>query len=337
VLLIVPNVILFSGDSDKSKLPEFGFKNLSQSVKDFNTYYDNNYGLKPQLVDSYLKFKTQVLDDTPLPNRVIKGKDDWYFLGNQYNELFNDSFGNFDFSEAELIEIKDFLQSTREVLAARGIAFYIVVPPNKHRVYTEMLPYQLNYTDTRLKTLNSYLKKEIDFEIIDLRDTLIVNKNLGQLYYKTDTHWNDLGAFLGYQKTMSIIAPDLPTVSLSEYTIANESTKQGDITEMINLKTNEQIIALHKNEPSQIKSIKSTYEFMRFVNYKRNKILVMYRDSFGNALIPFFNESFRETIYKRGYPVDLGFIDHKKPDIVIFEVVERNLSSILLNRKKSPK
>ena len=335
-ILIVPNLILLTSETDETKFPELSFNSLSKSIKDFNKYYDDNYGLKPELVDSYLKFKTQVLEDTPLPNRVIKGKDDWYFLGNQYNALYNDSFGNFDFTETELEQIKEFLQNTREVLAARGIDFYIVVPPNKHRVYTEMLPYQFQHTNTRLETLNAYLKKEIDFEIIDLRDTIIANKNMGQLYYKTDTHWNDVGAFLGYQKTMSIIAPDLPTVQLTEYTLENTSVKQGDITKMINLKTNENEIILRKNEPSQVKPLKTTHQFMRFKNNKRDKILVMYRDSFATSFIPFFNESFGETIYKRGYPVDLAFLDHKKPDIVIFEVVERNLS-LMLNRKKSPK
>ncbi len=327
--------MLFS-QNDKTPLPELKLNKLTKSIKKIDKHFNNQFGFKSEMVNIYSYFKNETLNENPFPNRVLAGKDGWYFIGNHYNKLIDDNFGNLDFTESELFVIKEFIQSFRTTLASRGVEFYIVVPPNKHRIYSEMLPYKLNQSPTRIETLNSYLKKEIDFEIIDLRDTLIANKNQEQLYYKTDTHWNDLGAFIGYQKTMNIIAPNLPKVSLSEYNIEKEIKKNGDITEMINIKKEENSIKLSKIDSSKVKPFKSTYQFMRFKNKNREKILVMYRDSFGEALIPFFNESFGETIYKRGYPIDLAFIDHKKPDIVIFEVVERNLSSILLNRKKSP-
>ena len=325
--------MVFGANENEKPFPKLDFKNLSKSIKKIDKHYNNQFGLKSEMVNIFTGFKIDVLNEDPLPNRAITGKDGWYFLGNQYNELFNDGFGNFDYTESELLQIKQYLQNLKEGLASRGVEFYIVVPPNKHRVYSENLPYQLHQKDTRLEALNSYLKKEMDFNIIDLRDTLIANKKDHLLYYKTNTHWNDIGAFIGYQKTINVLDPSIPKISLSDYTIASDTIKRGDITEMINLKSNESTITLHKKISSQVKSIKSTYRFKRFKNYNRDKILVMYGDSFSTAWIPFFNESFGETIYLRGYNVDYNFIDHKKPDIVIFEVIERNLSSILLHKK----
>jgi hypothetical protein len=60
----------------------------------------------------------------------------------------------------------------------------------------------------------------------------------------------------------------------------------------------------------------------------------MYRDSFSIAWIPYFVESFEESIYLTNYNIDGAFIEKVKPDIVIYEIVERNLGSVLLNIKK---
>lgn len=331
MLLIVPNVILFSDGVGEKKLPLFSFSNPLKSIKEFNKYHDNNYGLKPQMVDSYLKFKSQILNDPPLQNRVLTGKDGWYFLGNQYNELFNDSFGNRPFSKFELEKIKKNIKTIKEELESKGIAFYIVVPPNKHRVYSEKLPFIIEQKPTRLEELNSYLKQEINFELLDLRDTLIASKEKELLYYKTNTHWNDLGAFIAYHKTLNTINLEVPREPISNYNIDYKPIKRGDITEMINLKFKESAISLSKKTASEIIPLKSKREYLHFKNPKRNKKLIMYRDSFSNAWIQFFNESFGETIYFRDYKISHSFINKEKPDVIIFEIIERELSTILLN------
>lgn len=331
MLLTVPSIILFWGGIDDEKFPTLSFNDPTKSITDFNKYYDDNYGLKTELIDSYMTFKLQVLHDNPLPNRVLIGKEGWYFLGNQFNELLNDSFGNYPFSISELETIANNIKTIKDKLESKGIDFHIVVPPNKHRVYSEMLPYRISEKPTRLETLNSYLKKEIDFEILDLRDTLISAKGKELLYYKTNTHWNDLGAFVGYQKTLNTLNLGVPTESISDYTIEYKPIKRGDITEMINLKFNESAVFMSKKITSDITRLKSKRHHLHFKNPTKTKKLVMYRDSFSNAWIQFFNESFGETIYFRGYNINYGIINKEKPDVIVFEIIERELSTILLN------
>ncbi|WP_431133379.1 alginate O-acetyltransferase AlgX-related protein [Psychroserpens mesophilus] len=329
VLLIVPNAILFS--DDRNKLPAFNIDNPIGSVIRFKNSYKNNFFFKPEMVDSYLKFKLDILDDVPLKNTVITGKDGWYFLGNEYNQLLNDGFGSYPFSEFELIKIKNSLKRIIDTLTSKGVAFYIVVPPNKHRVYPEKLPYHIKQKPTRLEVLNSYLKKEIDFEILDLRDTLVANKGKELLYYKTNTHWNDLGAFIAYHKTLNTLQLDLPKEDISNYTFDYKPIQRGDITEMINLKLEENAIFLNKKISSELIPLKTEHHHLHFKNPNRNKKLIMHRDSFSNAWIQFFNESFGETIYFRNYSIRPEVIDKEKPDVVIFEIIERELSTVLLN------
>ena len=55
--------------------------------------------------------------------------------------------------------------------------------------------------------------------------------------------------------------------------------------------------------------------------------LLMFRDSFGNALHPFLAEDFREAIITRQMPYPLEQV--QEGDTVIIEIVERNLPNIL--------
>lgn len=324
-------MVLLFGNTPEDEFPSINFSRPLKSIKNLNTYYTNNFGLKSQMVDSYLKFKLHILNDPPLPNRVVTGKEDWYFLGNQYNKLFNDSFGNHSFSIGELEKIKSNIEAIKNELESKGIAFHIVVPPNKHRVYSDKLPYNLNQKPTRLEELNSYLKKEIDFELLDLREALISNKDKGLLFYKTDTHWTDLGAFIGYQKTLNALNLNVPKDFMTNYDLNSKQISRGDITEMINIESKENAIFFSQRTTSEIIQLESKWQHLRYKNPNRDKKLIMYRDSFSNAWIRFFNESFGETIYLREYNINPDLIHKEKPDVIIFEIVERELGSVLLN------
>lgn len=333
VILIIPNAMMLSEDIDQ-KFPELSFETPEASIESFEDYYSNNFGTKPKLVDAYLNLKLNYLGDSPLPNKVLLGKDGWYFLGNNSRDLFDDSSGNHSFSISELEEIKNAVAFFRDTLKSKGIEFHIVVPPNKHRVYSEKLPYNLNQKPTRLQELNTYLKQKINFEILDLRDTLINNKDKEILYYKTNTHWNDLGAYIAYRKTLNSFKLNIPIDSLSNYNYELQPIDRSDITEMINLEFKEKAMFLKRKSESNIETVFRKRFKLHFKNPKGDKKMILYHDSFAYHWIKHFNESFAETVYLRGYKMNLKYILNQKPDVIVIEVVERNLGHILLQLKE---
>ncbi|TBV28146.1 hypothetical protein DMZ43_03640 [Meridianimaribacter sp. CL38] len=323
-LLIVPSTIMFFNPKEKKQ--NKNEEELSE-IDRVNELFQKEFGLKTELIDSYFKFKNNI-NVSPLPNSCVVGKSGWYFLGNEYNNLFDDSFGyNTVIDSQELETIKNNIESMRSFLTSKGIDFKIVVPPNKHRVYPEYLPYSHPQKKTRLEILNDYLKKEIDFEIVYLRDTLVKAKSEKLLYYKTNTHWNDYGAYIGYNYTMKIInkTHDLPIAGIEEYEEVIQPIKVNDVTQQINLTFKEDAIFLQKKDTIATKIIFSKYHKQVFSNPSKTKTLLMHRDSFANAWMGFFNESFGTTIYLRGYKLNKELINKEKPDIVIFEMIERNL------------
>ena len=206
LLLIIPNAILLM-NFNNGILPEFNSQN-NNLIKEFKDYYSSNYGLKTPLANRYLNFKSDVLKETPLINRVVKGKNDWYFLGNYYNNTISDAYGNLSFEDGMLQKITNKIDSINRFLTNNNISFYVVIAPNKNSIYKENLPYKFKQKETRLQVLKSHLKQTIGFNLIDLTSTLTNKKNTHDIYIKSDTHWNDLGAYYGYEELMNEINKD---------------------------------------------------------------------------------------------------------------------------------
>lgn len=316
-----------------TKTPDFNLSNPKGLISDYKNYYEKNFGLRTTLINTYLNFKTETLKDNPLPDQVVKGEDEWYFLGNSYSDILNDTFGNVPFTDADLNAITQNLEQVKHYLNSKQVEFYVVVPPNKHTVYKEKLPFKLKQHINRLGQLQQHLKIHSSLRIISPQPRLMSQKDHIPLFHKTDTHWNDYGAFLGYSETMDVIGKDfnIDPILLSNYHVI-EKFFTGDIMPMINKNRKEKSLALKKIKISEIDTLSAAYTFQHYKNKTENLKLIMHCDSFSDAWIPFFNESFGETVYIRKYELDYALIERIQPDIVIFEIVERNLVT-LINKK----
>lgn len=336
--LLIPNLVLVFGveknltNNENRKFQSFPKLTLKQplaSIGKFKNYYLENFGLKTTLVNNYIHFKDTILDENPIPNRVVSGKEDWLFLGNHFNNVLNNSYGNDPFTEKELTNTVSYLNSVKTYFDAKSIPFYFVVAPDKNRIYQEYLPYKLNQKATKLDVLKTVLKSKTNIDIIDLSPPIIENKSKNQLLYlKTDTHWNYYGAYVGYNHIMDVINKDLilEKVRLEDFTITPQKFKETfDLAKMINKSQQETALKIEKTEQSKTILVSNANNKLHYKNSSKSLKLMLYRDSFTNALIPFFNEGFAEVIYLKKYTIDKKEIEAFKPDIVIFEIIERNI------------
>ncbi|MFL1676659.1 alginate O-acetyltransferase AlgX-related protein [Paenibacillus dendritiformis] len=151
----------------------------------------------------------------------------------------NDYRGTNHFSDIELEKIKNNLNERKRWLEENDIKFYITVAPNKHTIYSEYLPSNIDeYNEkSRLDQLIAYLSKNSEVEIIDLRPVLMENKEQYTLYKKNDTHWNSLGAFLAYSEIANSIKKDsvnIEPMTLDHYSI-QKITCGGDLANMLSM------------------------------------------------------------------------------------------------------
>jgi hypothetical protein len=181
--------------------------------------------------------------------------------------------------------------------------------------------------------------------VVDLRPALLAAKDKARLFHKTDTHWNALGAFVGYKVVMQTIHRLLPSVRpvpVSAITPFTEVSKGLDLTGMLGISSlfPETQLRLRIEPPLPIrreeKGIMLTFvhelkeKRIPFAMVQENSDLpraVVFRDSFFDALVPYFSRHFSRVVYywHAGFEFDHRVVLHEKPRLVIQELAERFL------------
>jgi hypothetical protein len=317
--------------------------------REYETYINDNFGLKSFLVwlNSYIDVK--VLKSSPI-DRVALGKEGWLYATKEGKLNMIDIYrGMIFFSDEELLRIKNNLVEQNEWLKERDIPFVLLIAPNKETVYPEYLPDSIKKVQEkgRLDQLISYLKANTNINIIDGREVLLNNKGVGRLYYKTDSHWNELGAYYGHKAIMDQVGksfPKLKSTELNDYNIVTEvKSEGGDLARMLSLPKNfnEENILLKPKKPSRAKVVNHPYVLNQgLVTEVKDETLprmLMYRDSFTINMQPFLSEYFSTAVYQWNHSFDPELVRETKPDIVIHEVVERYIHELLAENPKEMK
>lgn len=165
-------------------------------------------------------------------NLTIEGRDGWLFFGTEEN--LNDYLGNNILSEEELDLYLSKMVKLNELCKAQGKELYIFIPPNKTQVYPEKMPsYTIIDNYTRVQRLVDYVQANSDVKIIYPIEELTAAKEDMQVYLKTDTHWNEAGAYIGTQALYSLMG--MPTTDINDVNHYEKEFTEGDLIRMGNL------------------------------------------------------------------------------------------------------
>jgi len=312
-------------------------RDIISNIKKYNAYYSDSFILKNHLFKLYVEIKSTLFKTNPLPSKVVEGKDGWMFVGNKYSDAILESKGILNFKEIELQQIKHNLNTWKKWFSEKKIDFYIAVPPNKLTIYGENLPIIFDKIN---KKKSEQFKLLCDSLAINHLDMFENHHNInGQLFSKTDTHWNDAGAYLAYQNLMSLIQINYPVVKVIPIDSFNSKARTfwvRDLTKMLSKKVREEEI-FYEIKNSKAKPIKDrltvpktysynpdTYE-IRFKSDANDLKVLIFRDSFSNALIKYIKESFGESVFIWKNKLNKEIINKENPDIVIAICVERSI------------
>jgi hypothetical protein len=236
------------------------------------------------------------------------------------------------------------LEKRRDWLAARGIHYLFVVPPDKQDIYPEELPAWLRNAaptnrGTKLDQFLKYIKKHSTVEILDLRQSLLAAKKIAPTYLQNDTHWNRFGGFVACQeviKTLTKQFPDLPPLRLEDFTWTNAPATGGDLARMIGSDAPEKNYFSFKPKPSVIvPEVREATNFVSawdshkpsFISENPAPLLetaVVFHDSFGVAWLPFLGHSLKRIIFMSdNREFNMRVILENRPRIVVNEILER--------------
>jgi alginate O-acetyltransferase complex protein AlgJ len=298
-------------------------------------YYRDHFGFRNTIIRglSLAKFKGGLALDQS--TGIIMGKNGWLFFPSNGADVLADR--NLDpFTPSEVDAWAHLLIQRNRFCEEHHIAFIAIIPPDKQTVYPEFLPDSITQIgpQSRLDQLIARLKEmNSGVTLIDLRPTLKEAKKYHQIYFKTDTHWNDFGGYASYPVILAAVNKALPWAHLKQQPenefIPRSTIHSGDLARYLDLRYeyNEDWLQLLKRHPfPMIVKPENPYEaVITQGNDPHAPSLFMLHDSFTLYLRNFLGPHFSRTLWQWGTVLyDKQVLDFK-PDIVIDEFLERTL------------
>ncbi len=279
------------------------------------------------------------LGDRVFP-KVVVGDDGWLVYTAEGD--VEDYQKTEAFSGEDLTRIQAGLDALSARYAEEGITLIVVIPPNKNTIYPERVPSEIPVVGeiSKLDQLVEFLRVNGQQQILDLREPLLAAKAEREIYYATDTHWNDYGAHIAYSAIMQELQKSFPNLSarlISDFNVSATEPDQLDLSRNIGVT----ILPESRVQFSPLFDLRTSYKELNLggrkmlVSYNADESLpdlILYHDSFFFSVIPFLGEHFHHGLFIQNYTGgglwNLSWVDEQKPDVVIIEFTERYLSDL---------
>ncbi len=318
--------------------PTFQWKESIQFPKKYETYFNDNFSFRALLIKINSYISRRAFGISAIPD-VLIGKDGWLYLtSREYGSSLEDYMGLIDVDLGTLEQIRNNLEQRTKDLQDRGVQFLVVVAPDKQSIYPEYLPDHWRRNNrylTRLDQVVQYLKDHSSVQVLDVRNSLLKEKRDGNLplYRKTDSHWNYFGAFVAYQQMMKSLS--MVPYKKTDFEWKHQRSQSGDLATMLaagDQYVEENEVTFSSLETDNISFVESgnnygtSLENARLVATNRNKLplkLLVFHDSFGEGFFRFLSVHFGESVFINSNFYSSVIVEKEKPDVVIFELVER--------------
>ena len=291
-------------------------------LSDASNYAETRFAFRPYLVSARSFLYEKLLHSSAEP-QVVLGKEGELF----YASTVDDYTGS-GLSDATLRRLAAHLKEVQDALEARGIHFLFAAAPNKSSLIPSAMPdrYPEDLAGSNARRLLPLLR-EYGVRTADLYAPLTGRQDL---YYRTDSHWTAEGAALAADTLLASLGRES---GFFAGPFEEQGMHIGDLYQML-------FPTGQGRETELIYAPGFTYETasdprggnaitIRTVCETGNGSLYCLRDSFGIALYPYLAEAFATAEFSRSADYSLAAFESVDADVVILEIVERNLAQLL--------
>jgi hypothetical protein len=314
-------------------------------------WFNDHFGFRRRLVRWCHQWKYRLYRSGRTVEQVIVGQNGWLYFSEI--RMIDHFLGVERMTPQRLESWQRLLEKRRDWLAARGIQYLFVIPPDKQTIYPENLPAWLLAAvppgrQTKLDQFTQFMREHSTVEILDLREGLTRAKKTAPVYLQNDTHWNWYGGFVGSQeiiKALSRQVPELPPLRLEDFDWTNAPATGGDLARICGTpgKPEKNYFVFTPKPPLIAPQIREATNLIRTRNpydpTKPNYIvenpglegrsvdLVVFHDSYGKALRQFLGYSFHRIVFIwETKEFNARIIAEYHPRIVVNEMLERSLN-----------
>ncbi|MGN0437454.1 MAG: hypothetical protein ACI4F4_02945 [Lachnospiraceae bacterium] len=289
-------------------------------LTDLGAWFEDHMAFRQNMITAYA-FVLDKLSHYSSTDQVVIGKNGWLYFGGSVEDYTSTN----QLSERELNNIVHNITLLQAFVEEHGSQFLLVIAPNKNTLYGENMPYYYSKVEeSNLERLQQRFH-EAGIHSVDVVSNLKSNDDV--LYFKRDTHWNNKGALIVYNQILDYGGIAHDSYANCDFQIVKDHT--GDLDELL-------YPAVTNKEENYIYDIDYTFDYVNDVKSNMDDWiqtynefgkgnLLMYRDSFGESLLPFFAQNYENAYFSRMIPYDMADLERYQPDTVIVEKVERQL------------
>ncbi|MBQ3264511.1 MAG: hypothetical protein IJH07_01910 [Ruminococcus sp.] len=307
------------------KTDEGGFN--SNYLPELGSYFEKHLAFRPQLIDTDARIQSTLFKTSNL-DTVTVGTDGWLY----YSSTLDDFLGRNTLSQHEANGIVRNLELVQEYVESQGSKFLLTVAPNKNTLYPGNMPYyyQKNASDEHNRDKLHQALADSSVNYLDLFSLFRSQDEV--MYLKQDSHWNNKGALMVYNAALDALGKNHNDYSSAEATRVKDF--HGDLAKMLYPSSS-------LTEYNYQYGIDEAFSYVTQTQSVEDPIIItenpsasgslyMYRDSFGNSLLPFFANAYGNAHFTKSKPVNVALDNmNGMADTVIFEIVERNISWFL--------
>ncbi|WP_285823805.1 alginate O-acetyltransferase AlgX-related protein [Schaedlerella arabinosiphila] len=284
-------------------------------------YFEDHFAFRQELVAANALIRGRLLG-VSASDQVLVGKDGWLY----YTGTLDDYLGRNQMSEKGLANAVHNIGLMQQYVEDRGSRFLITIAPNKNSVYDSYMPSNYLRSGENNHTRLTPLLKQAGIHYADLYE--IFEESDECLYLQGDSHWNNKGALLVCRKLLDGLDREYDGSAYDSWEVRKEHT--GDLAEMLySVAAKPEDNVYYDRIPiyAYVNDVEDTEEdWIETINPNGQGRLLMFRDSFGNSMLPILANEFEYGYFSRLVPYNLGNLDKYHLEYVVVERVERRLS-----------
>lgn len=312
---------------------------LQDYPKWFDMYYGDHVGYRDVLLNWNHAVSYHLFDDPVTPLGWI-GRDGWLFLN-----VADPYQGKPDKPTVgeRVTRWADALAERHEYMKSRGIRYVVLLAPEKSSVYPEHLRgYVARHPPPEPAAKLAELLAARGVPCVNPLPQLLAEKERTShpLYYKHDSHWTHDGARVAYRLLAKEIS-GLTPLNDDDYDVT-PTTFEGDLGRHVGLPESEwgepgrrftvrNRVVMRDDSPAWVAGLPADAKprhlppRVYLCDAATGPSVVLFRDSFGEQLVPFLSAEFRRAAVVSSDRLEMNVIDAEQPTVVVQEIVARKL------------
>lgn len=259
-------------------------------------------------------FQEKLIDTSYMPpdlsdTLVMQGRSDWLFLF-EYRHVLDLYQGKNLYMDDDYTARKETYEELKRVCEENGTKLLFLIAPAKYQVYDEYMPsVDVETEEKQMTRVEDYLKENSDVSICYPKDELEYVDRYYQTYFRYDSHWNQVGGYIGTMCMYRDLGLEVTPFSEIEVTVDDSNpTECTDLFPMVGKDYSDfdhedyDYVVDYKpevtteNTPDTAKA--DTMELREMTSDADNDLhFVLVGDSFRSQMAPFVAKDFSKTSF----------------------------------------